>query len=59
MAGDEETVLYYGICGLALSPSKLMVVGGDGDGLFGGTRVQTYDAEADQMEEWPVLADDR
>lgn len=59
LAGDEDEVLYYGICGVALSPSKLMVVGGDTGGLFGGTRVQTYDAETDQMEDWPVLADDR
>lgn len=39
LPGTNETS-YYGICSVVMSPTEFMVIGGDGDGLFGGTRVQ-------------------
>ena len=39
LPGTEETD-YYGICSLLLSTTEFMVIGGNGEGLFGGTRVQ-------------------
>ena len=39
LPGDDETS-YYGICSVLFSPTQFMVIGGDGEGLFGGTRVQ-------------------
>ena len=39
LPGTDETS-YYGICSVLYSPSEFMVIGGDGEGLFGGTRVQ-------------------
>ena len=39
LPGTEETS-YYGICSVLLSNTEFMVIGGDGEGVFGGTRVQ-------------------
>ena len=40
LPGSEETTSYYGICSVLLSTTEFMVIGGDGEGVFGGTRVQ-------------------
>jgi len=62
LIGEEEVVLYYGVCGVVLSSSEFMVVGGD-EGEFVtdpsvGGKVMTYDAQTDIMEEWPSLTVD-
>ena len=38
LPGTEETS-YYGICSILFSQTQFMVIGGDGEGMFGGTRV--------------------
>ena len=41
LPGDDETS-YYGICSVLVTPTKFMVIGGDGEGMFGGTRIQVF-----------------
>jgi len=55
LSGDEDVVSYYCVCGVVISRSILMVIGGGTGDFIGGTRVQTYDAETDEMENWPEL----
>ena len=38
LPGTNETS-YYGICSILYSETQFMVIGGDGEGMFGGTRV--------------------
>ena len=38
LPGTNETS-YYGICSILYSETEFMVIGGDGEGMFGGTRV--------------------
>jgi len=55
LSGDDNVVTFSFLCGVVISHSRLMVIGG----VFGdsvGTRVQTYDADTDEMENWPALA---
>ena len=46
LPGTEETS-YYGICSVLLSNTEFMVIGGDGEGVFGGTRVQVVPGVGD------------
>jgi len=55
LPGDDETS-YYGICSVLVTPTKFMVIGGDGEGMFGGTRIQVYDSETDEWDLWSDLS---
>jgi len=55
LSGDDNVVTFSFVCGVVISHSRLMVIGGV-FGDFVGTRVQTYDADTDEMENWPALA---
>ena len=46
LPGDDETS-YYGICSVLVTPTKFMVIGGDGEGMFGGTRIQVINSKKD------------
>jgi len=59
LPGTMDTVSYYGICSIVLTPTEFMVIGGDGHSILGGTRVQAYSAETGEWEEWEDLNVDR
>ena len=39
LPGSLEETSYYGICSVLFSETQFMVIGGDGEGMIGGTRV--------------------
>ena len=39
LPGTLEETSYFGICSILYSETEFMVIGGDGEGMFGGTRV--------------------
>jgi len=59
LPGTMDTVSYYGICSIKLTPTEFMVIGGDGHGILGGTRVQVYSVEKEEWEVWEDLYVDR
>ena len=54
LPGTNETVDYYGICSIVLSPTEFMVIGGNAGGIR-GTPVQAYSAETGEWDIWEDL----
>jgi len=48
LPGSDETS-YYGICSVLISNTEFMVIGGGGEGMFGGTRVQVNHRNINQI----------
>jgi len=59
LLGTEETS-YYGVCSVLLeTEQQFLLIGGNADGLLGGTRVAQYDAARGDFEKWDSLYTDR
>jgi len=60
LPGTEETS-YYGVCSVHLDEleQQFLLIGGNSDGLLGGTRVAQYDPARGDFEEWDSLYTDR
>ena len=56
LPGTLDTVSYYGICSVMLTPMEFMVIGGESEGILGGTLVQTYSAETGEWASWEDLS---
>ena len=56
LPGTMDTVSYYGICSIMLTPTEFMVIGGESSGILGGTLVQAYSAETGEWDSWDDLS---
>jgi len=60
LLGTEETS-YYGVCSVHISEDEqqFLLIGGNADGLLGGTRVAQYDPARGDFEKWDSLYTER
>jgi len=60
LLGTPEETSYYGVCSVLLeTEQQFLLIGGNAEGLLGGTRVAQYDAARGDFEKWDSLYTDR